>query len=243
MNSITLQKKFRKIEKTENLIIFNYLTDSQFIYDDLVTEGTAHKICRENIEQKFIEDIFAEIDMEGYIMMIDNVYIGFVLFKYYGDGIEIKLLGSRKCYLTSGLPIGQYLIHLVEEDAIKKGLNLLYADSIPGALDFYLNTGWEFCNPEDEEIYLLEYCEEKDDNYCEVENEDKENRDTFEIQKTINLSNHMLPYEPMDIDSDDLIIECDNNIKIDINIDEKSFYNSNNNETLFDKLKNIINIF
>lgn len=167
-----LYMKFREIEN--KVTVFDLKTDYSFLYDELITNKIASKICKENIDEDFIKEVFENENYEGYVISCNFEYIGIIIYEIpidY-DYIEIILIGSNKCKNTIGLPIGQFLINLVEKKATKYNINLLYAKVIPNAIDFYINTGWVFSDSDEEEQYLFAH--------------EQELFDTYDLEKTLN---------------------------------------------------------
>ena len=165
-----LKSKINEIE--EKFIIIPYNNTSFGLCDDLVNDKIALDICKNLIDEDFIEETLTNENMNGFVLIHNNEYYGFVIFEEFSDCIEIVLIGSIRDEKTKGLPLGQYMTYLVQEEAKNKNIDLLYVNAIPQSLSFYLNNGWCFVNPEDEEHYFVF------DNMFEP-------KDTYELQKLV----------------------------------------------------------
>jgi len=144
----------------DNLALYNYNDENGDVklelFNRMVNEDNAYKICDGAIEEDFIGEIFMDEDIKGYIITIENDYVGFIMFKEEKDYIELKLIGAMKCSLTKNMKLGTFLIDLVKDYALENGFGAVMADVIPGAVGFYQKMGWEFDKDKDEEVYLLD---------------------------------------------------------------------------------------
>jgi hypothetical protein len=135
------------IEKIEDIIeLHPYTFDedevNKAIFEDLIDNEEAENLCQGKIDIDYISDVMNEEDIKGYILIANNVYVGMMFYKIYDDMIELKVIGTNKNEETKGLPLGKYLLYILENEAFEYGINVLFAESLPCAFEWYIKNGW-----------------------------------------------------------------------------------------------------
>jgi hypothetical protein len=148
------------------------------IYDDLIGGGVAFDLCRGVIGEQYIEDVFDNENIMGYIVKIKGEYAGFILFKKQYDFLYLSLVATTDDKeLKKGIPLGQLLIFIMEQVAIKSGIKTIVADAVVEALGFYEKNGWNVISEnKKDKMYFIEKRLS--------DNDESETEDTFDDLKT-----------------------------------------------------------
>lgn len=121
-------------EKMNQCSFIKYDKSKKDICDDLLKDKTAVNICRELIHISAIEDIITNDEINGYVVKMNEEYVGFIFFKQIYDSFYLNLIATKA---KLGFPLGRILMSKLEEDCKKEnGLNI-QANAIPEALNFY----------------------------------------------------------------------------------------------------------
>lgn len=113
------------------------------IEKDLIKTNKAFNMCREVIDEDYIEDAFNRKDIEGFIAKRNGKYVGFIMFykvkdKKEGDYLYLDVICSK----GGKKGLGQQLIKKMEKYAKDNKINILRADAVEGAMSFYRKNGW-----------------------------------------------------------------------------------------------------
>ena len=134
------------------------------IHDDLIENEIASDLCRGVIGKEYIEDVFEEQDIMGYVVIIKGEYAGFILFKKKYDFLYLSLVATTSDKeIKKGIPLGQLLIFLMEQVAIKSGIETIVADAVIEALDFYKKNGWNIVYENEDKMYFIQKSLSQDD--------------------------------------------------------------------------------
>lgn len=213
----------------EMFILLEYNISNDFMYNDLVKNKIGIELCQGKIDEAYILEKLEDLDIDGYILMYNNKYYGIMLYYIYDNSIELKLIGVKRDEYTIGLPLGQYMLYILEKKAKDMNIYNLKAESLKNIVDFYIDNGWVFINQEDEEeYYLQEYNDkEKDDNSMDIDVDEnkieEEELNIYEIEKKLKKENSIIPIQ-MDIDDENDNYIDKNKIKKDID----NIFNSKN---------------
>ena len=127
------------------------------IYEDLVDNCEAMKLCRDVVDYDYIQNTFLDENIMGYIAKIDGEYVGFILFKKPDEDYNELYLSLVATKPKTGMPMGQILISVMEEVAKETNIHTIIADSVESAIEFYIKNDWEVLQKDDEEdTYLIE---------------------------------------------------------------------------------------
>ena len=128
------------------------------IYEDLIVNDTKGvEICRNLIAVEYIQDVFLDEDIMGYIAKVDGEYAGFIMFKQPDKDINELYLSLVATKPKLGFPLGKMLISIMEQTAKESNIHTILADSVEGAIEFYMKNDWEVLDKdEDDETYLIE---------------------------------------------------------------------------------------
>ena len=112
----------------------------------------------------------------GYVAKIDGEYAGFIMFKKPDEDLNELYLSLVATKPKLGIPLGKILISVMEEVAKESNIHTIIADSVEGAIEFYMKNDWEVLDKdEDDETYLIEkQIREKTQQEIEQEEEDSE---------------------------------------------------------------------
>jgi len=152
------------LEKIELIYYDNEYSDDteinkkhEKIYEDLVNDKKAFELCRDAVGEGYIQDTFLDENIMGYIAKIKGEYVGFILFKKPDEDFNELYLSLVATKPKTGMPMGQILISVMEEVAKETNIHTIIADSVEGAIDFYMKNNWEVLQKdEEEEMYLIE---------------------------------------------------------------------------------------
>jgi len=142
------------IESKVQVLKYCYDKDnnSTEIYEAIIEKNIGTKLCREAISEDYIIDAMDDEFTKGFVLKSGNDYVGMILYTIFDDDTcELKIIGTNKNEETKGLPIGQYLLYLMEEDLLSNGVLTIFAHSLILALDFYYDNGWEDDDEEDQD--------------------------------------------------------------------------------------------
>jgi len=117
-----------------------YKSDNLKVHQAIMKDNIGKEICRNLIHEGVIDDIMTNKEIEGYVAIIDDKYVGFVFFKHFCDTVYLSLIATRS---KLGLPLGQILLTKMEEEAKKREAMTLQCDAIPEAYKFYIKMNWE----------------------------------------------------------------------------------------------------
>ena len=187
----TVQKKIneqepdfkRFLEKIELTYFDNRYSDDkednekhEQLLKDLVENKKATELCRGAIDEGYIEEVFLDEEIMGYVAKINGEYAGFILFKKPNEDYNELYLSLVATKAKTGMPLGQILISVMEELAKETNVHTIVADSVEGALNFYKKNDWEVLQKDEEdETYLIEkQIREKTQHEIEQDEEDEE---------------------------------------------------------------------
>lgn len=179
------------LEKIELIYYDNKYTDDieknkkhEIVYNDLIENNEANKLCRNEIDEDYIQETFLDENIMGYIAKINDDYVGFILFKKLNKNHNKLYLSLVATKPKTGMPLGQILIAIMEKVAKEINIHTIIADSIEGALNFYMKNNWEvFQKDEEANTYLIEkQIREKD--FYEIQEELNDFR--LKIQEELN---------------------------------------------------------
>ena len=120
------------------------------VFEDLVEGGIAVELGRGNIDDGYIRDTFADAEIMGYIAKINGEYVGYIMFKKIEEYMYLSLVATKP---KLGMPLGQILIAIMEEIAIKSDIGYVKADAVAEAIEFYKKHQWEVINKDEKEAY------------------------------------------------------------------------------------------
>ena len=127
------------------------------ILEDMVDNKKGMELCRNVIDEGYIQEVFLDEKIMGYVAKIDGEYAGFILFKKQDEEYNELYLSLVATKPKLGIPLGKILISVMEETAKQANIHTIVADSVAGAIDFYMKNDWEVLDKDEEEdTYLIE---------------------------------------------------------------------------------------
>ena len=146
------------------LTFLKYSHLNEKLYYDMVIMGIAEKLCRDKIRYSYIKECFCDINNIGFIVKLEDEYVGFILFNEYNkkyDDIYLSLIATKE---NLNMNIGKKLLHMYEEYAYKNKIKYLVADAVNSSIGFYKKYNWKIIEKYDETLFIekkLIYKKEK----------------------------------------------------------------------------------
>ncbi len=153
------------------------------ILEDMVDNKKGMELCRDAIGNGYIEEVFLDEKIMGYVAKIDSEYAGFIMFKKPDEDYNELYLSLVATKPKLGIPLGKILISVMEEVAIESDIHTIIADSIEGAIEFYMKNDWEVLDKDDEEdTYLIEkQIREKTPEEIKQDEEDEDSEEDYKV--------------------------------------------------------------
>lgn len=139
------QEMIKKIEDVVELQHYTSdITDTvnNSIYDELIEDGEAINLSRNQIDLDYISYVMNEEDIQGKILISNNTKVGMMFYKFNDIHVELKIIGTMPNEETDGLQLGRYLLYILEKEAYNKGFRLLTAYVLPQIVNWYMINDW-----------------------------------------------------------------------------------------------------
>ena len=144
-------EKYNKFSEQYKLI--EYDVSKKDIREKLLKDNVAYDICRQLVHIETIEDVLCCEDIKGYIAVVKNKYVGFVLFKQNYDILYLSLIGTMS---KLGFPLGQILLTKMEEMGKFMEMILIQGSSLSESIGFYKKMNYEvvYYDPDSDEYFI-----------------------------------------------------------------------------------------